>query len=143
MKHLEKHRMENSAFFCHSDLTWNQFWRMLKFQTYHFCNFRGSYFHLGQSQPSKNAKYRASKCDKTAIFGVGPPKSLKLISRKFCVARKFLKIPQGIWFDEKTYCKSGFLTSDFDTISETCWNSRFYSIFWFHQQNEHPNQKIQ
>ena len=36
------HIVEISGFLCHSDFTWNQFWKFLKFQNCRFCNFRGS-----------------------------------------------------------------------------------------------------
>ena len=37
-KNIHFHSVANSAFFCHSDFTWNQFWGMP------FCNLRGSEF---------------------------------------------------------------------------------------------------
>ena len=38
------HSVEKWQFYCHSDFTWNQFWRIYKFKICHFSSFIGSGF---------------------------------------------------------------------------------------------------
>ena len=38
------HSVEISEFFCHTDFTWNQFWRLEEVKNCHVCRFRGSEF---------------------------------------------------------------------------------------------------
>ena len=92
-----EHSVEISAFFCHADFTWNQFWRMFKSSKNAIFAILGLWiFHYGKFQPSENtkihekSKLRSSKCVKIAIFG--PLTPLKVISRKIWVA-KYLNFP--------------------------------------------------
>ena len=73
------HSVENYEFFCHSDFTWNQFWRIQKFKKCLFFNFRGS----ENATIDKKSNLRGSKCVEMALFGL--LKCLKLISQKIWV----------------------------------------------------------
>ena len=51
------HCVEFSEFFCHTDFTWNQSWRLEGVKNCHFCRFRGSdFFFLAYFSPQKLQK---------------------------------------------------------------------------------------
>ena len=127
--------MQIAGFFCHSDFTWNQFWRILKLQNCHFCTFRGSEFWFFMTfctfwrlELTKLTKFRALKWPKMAFLE--PLDSLTLISRK-------------IWVTEKTqkfaHCENRILSKNFvKSIGETRKSEKlpFLTLFtWNHFLN--------
>ena len=75
---LECHSVKISGFFCHSDFSWNQIWRIKKFYNCRFYNFWGSgFWYFG--------KYQTSNVEKADF---APVESQKLISHKIWVIEK-------------------------------------------------------
>ena len=101
---LLAHSVEISGYFCHSDFTWNRFWRIQTFWNCRLFTISGAlnFVHLVNfsllkvQKVTKNQNLEPLNVFQMADFAL--LHSPKLISRKIWVAEDFLKFPHcGLW----------------------------------------------